>query len=86
MQRKFMLVYRHFRLKKYGEPIPVPKSESKNSDLEDIFKDDAEMLLKIKAMLNQQVDMEAIKEKDEVDEISDFGSEANENQEAIGKT
>ena len=44
------------------------------------------MLLKIKAMLNQQVDMEAIKEKDEVDEISDFGSEANENQEAIGKT
>ena len=48
-----MLVYRHYRLKKYGEPIPKAKAENENNDLEDIFKDDTDMLLKIKSMLNQ---------------------------------
>jgi len=48
-----MLVYRHYRLKKYGEPIPKAKTGNEDNDLEDIFKDDTDMLLKIKSMLNQ---------------------------------
>lgn len=76
-----MLLYRHFRLKKYGEPIP--KSKPSNEDeIEDMFKDDTDMLEKIQSMLNKRFDMEAIaeaKRSDEVDEISDFGSDDNEN-------
>jgi hypothetical protein len=41
MQRRFLLVYRHFRLRKYGEPIPDNMSEITDEDqLEDIFKED----------------------------------------------
>ena len=43
MQRRFMLVYRHFRLKKYGEAIPKAKT-NKDEDIEDMFKDDTDML------------------------------------------
>ena len=43
MQRRFMLLYRHFRLKKYGEPIPVPR-KIEDDDLEDMDLDDAAML------------------------------------------
>ena len=81
MQRRFMLLYRHFRLKKYGEPIPKPKREGED-EIEDMFKDDTDMLAKIQSMLNKNFDMEAIaeaKRSDEVDEISDFGSEENDN-------
>ena len=46
MQRRFMLLYRHFRLKKYGEPIPLPKREGED-EIEDMFKDDTDMLAKI---------------------------------------
>ena len=53
LQRRFMLVYRHFRLKKYAEPIPKAKRDNEDNGLEDIFKDDTDMLLKIKSMLNQ---------------------------------
>ena len=77
MQRRFMLLYRHFRLKKYGEPIPKPKNSNDN-EIEDMFKDDTDMLQKIQSMLNKKFDMEAIaeaKRSDEVDEISDFGSD-----------
>ena len=76
-----MLLYRHFRLKKYGEPIPKPKRQGED-EIEDMFKDDTDMLAKIQSMLNKNFDMEAIaeaKRSDEVDEISDFGSEENDN-------
>ena len=46
MQRRFMLLYRHFRLKKYGEPIPKIRF-SNDDDVEDMFKDDTDMLEKI---------------------------------------
>ena len=46
MQRRFMLLYRHFRLKKYGEPIPKPKRQGED-EIEDMFKDDTDMLAKI---------------------------------------
>jgi len=45
-----------------------------------MFKDDTDMLEKIQSMLNKRFDMEAIaeaKKSDEVDEISDFGSDDN---------
>ena len=38
-----MLVYRHFRLKKYGEAIPKIKTNNEE-DIEDMFKDDTDML------------------------------------------
>lgn len=41
-----MLLYRHFRLKKYGEPIPKTRF-SNDDDVEDMFKDDTDMLEKI---------------------------------------
>ncbi len=41
MQKRFLLLYRHFRLKKYGEAIPDNMSEITDEDqLEDIFKED----------------------------------------------
>lgn len=78
LQRRFMLLYRHFRLKKYGEPIPKPKADKGGDEIEDMFKEDTDMLEKIQSMLNKRFDMEAIaeaKRSDEVDEISDFGSD-----------
>ena len=42
-----MLLYRHFRLKKYGEPIPEPKRQGEEGEIEDMFKDDTDMLAKI---------------------------------------
>ena len=78
MGRRFMLLYRHFRRRKYGEPIPKPKKVGQDSDeLEDLFKDDNDMLERIKGMLQQRFDMDTIaeaKKQDEVDEISDFGA------------
>ena len=50
MQRKFMLLYRHFRKKKYGEPLPEEKKEQEG-EIEDMFKDDTDMLKKIQNML-----------------------------------
>ena len=78
-----MLLYRHFRLRKYGEPIPVPKKSG--DDIEDMFQEDTDMLLKIKSLMNNRFDMgmgpiEEAKGQDEVDQISDFGSEEGENQ------
>ena len=56
MKRRYMLLYRHFRLKKYGEPIPgtVPKTGAKVDDVDDDLWDESEreMMNKIKAMLN----------------------------------
>mmetsp|Transcript_47912 Transcript_47912/g.63410 ORF Transcript_47912/g.63410 Transcript_47912/m.63410 type:complete len:105 (+) Transcript_47912:1247-1561(+) len=79
LQRRFMLVYRHFRHRKYGEPIPKRKSDnSDGEELEDMFKEDLALQNKIQKMLQQRFDMQPIEEakkSDEVDEISDFGSE-----------
>ena len=69
-----MLLYRHFRKKKYGEPLPEEKKEQEG-EIEDMFKDDTDMLKKIQNMLQQNFNMEAIeedKQEDDVDEISDF--------------
>ncbi len=78
MGRRFMLLYRHYRRRKYGEPIPKPKRAGHDSDeLEDLFKDDNDMLERIKGMLRKRFDMDPIQEakkSDEVDEISDFGA------------
>lgn len=74
-----MLLYRHFRRRKYGEPIPKPRGFQHNDELEDMFKDDEAMLEKIQNLMNKRFDnMEAIaeaKRSDEVDQISDFGSD-----------
>lgn len=40
MQRRFMLLYRHFRLKKYGEPL-------EQVEVDDLFKEDIEMIKQI---------------------------------------
>ena len=45
-----MLLYRHFRKKKYGEPLPEEKKEQEG-EIEDMFKDDTDMLKKIQNML-----------------------------------
>ena len=77
-----MLLYRHFRKKKYGEPLPEEKKEQEG-EIEDMFKDDTDMLKKIQNMLQQNFNMEAIeedKQEDDVDEISDF--EGNKGEEA----
>lgn len=42
MQRRYMLLYRHYRLRKFGEPIP-----SKRRDEGEEFKEDTAMLDKI---------------------------------------
>lgn len=42
MTRRFMLLYRHFRLRKYGEPLPG----SDDID-EDLFEEDKEMIRRI---------------------------------------
>ena len=48
MRRRFMLLYRHFRLRKYGEPIPIQRNgDGGDDDVEDMFKEDNDMLLKI---------------------------------------
>ena len=48
MQRRFMLVYRHFRHKKYGEPIPKQNNDLDDSEeLEDMFKEDLALQNKI---------------------------------------
>ena len=81
-----MLLYRHFRLKKYNEPIPIDRNPN-SDDLEDMFKDDEDMLAKIQNMLNKKLEYAPIPEVKEfeptnlsgVDEISDFGSEDNNN-------
>ena len=79
MQRRFMLVYRHFRHKKYGEPIPKQNNDLDDSEeLEDMFKEDLALQNKIQQMLKKRFDMQPIEEAkrcDEVDQISDFGSE-----------
>ena len=80
MQRRFMLVYRHFRHRKYGEPIPKKNDDLDDSSekLEDMFKEDLALQNKIQKMLQKRFDMQPIEEAkkcDEVDEISDFGSE-----------
>ena len=79
MQRRYMLLYRHFRRRKYGEPIPKTRGFQNNDELEDMFKDDEAMLEKIQNLMNKRFDnMEAIaeaKKSDEVDQISDFGSD-----------
>ena len=36
MQRRYMLVYRHFRLKKHGEPLPLAPGANQNEG-EDAF-------------------------------------------------
>ena len=43
-----MLVYRHFRHKKYGEPIPKQSNDLDDSEeLEDMFKEDLALQNKI---------------------------------------
>lgn len=69
-----MLLYRHFRHRKYGEPLPRVRADDESEE----FNEDTAMLDKINTLLNKKFDMEAIaeaKKSDEVDEISDFGSE-----------
>ena len=56
-----MLLYRHFRLKKYGEPIPVPR-KIEDEEMEDMDLDDAAMLEKIQNMLNKKFNIEPITE------------------------
>ena len=53
VQRRFLVVYRHFRHKKYGEPIPRRKKHVVADDeIEDMFsKDDLAIQSKIKKML-----------------------------------
>jgi len=79
LQRRFMLLFRHFRHRKYGEAMPRNKSEDQSEEeLEDMFKEDLAMQNKIKKLLQQRFDMGPIEEAkrcDEVDQISDFGSE-----------
>ena len=80
MQKRYMLLYRHFRLKKYGEPIPKKLLKGGGNDEVEEFKEDTDLLDRIQAMLKNNFEMEEIAEakkpSDEVDEISDFGSEA----------
>ena len=45
MTRRFMLLYRHFRLKKYGEPLPGSDGVD-----EDLFEEDKEMIRRIQAL------------------------------------
>ena len=48
MTRRFILLYKHFRHKKFGEVLP---EEPKYSDeVDDLFDDDKEFILKIKAL------------------------------------
>ena len=48
-----MLVYRHFRHRKYGEPIPKKNDDLDDSteQLEDMFKEDLALQNKIQKML-----------------------------------
>jgi hypothetical protein len=57
MQRRFLLLYKHYRHKKHGEPLPgheqTPKDNYFNSDLEDVddlFDDDKEFIMRIKQL------------------------------------
>jgi len=45
-----MLLYRHFRLRKYGEPLPVVKIANEN-EIEEL-KEDTDMLDRINSLLN----------------------------------
>ena len=49
-----MLLYRHFRHKKHGEPLPKKKKNDDSDDeqLEDMFKEDLALQNKIQAMMN----------------------------------
>lgn len=44
MQRRFMLLYRHFRFKKYGEPL------MSDTEVDDLFEEDKEMIRRIKQL------------------------------------
>jgi len=77
MQRRFILLYRHFRLRKYGEPLPKAKL-TKEREIEELQEQEDTDMLKRISILNNKFNMEAIaeaKKSDEVDEISDFGSD-----------
>jgi len=50
LQKRFLLVYKHFRHKKYGDPIEQ-FSDSDKDELEDMFKEDLALQKKIKSML-----------------------------------
>lgn len=54
MQRRFMLLYRHFRLKKYGEPL------TNDTEVDDLFEEDKEMIRRIK-QLREKDTLAAIK-------------------------
>ena len=53
MKRRYMLLYKHFRHKKYGEPLDGAKdSDSDLGELEDYYdKEDAAFIAKIKMMV-----------------------------------
>ena len=56
MKRRYMLLYRHFRHKKYGEPLDgaggARDSDSDPGQLEDYYdKEDAALIAKIKMMV-----------------------------------
>lgn len=65
IQRRYMLLYRHFRLRKYGEPIPGKPRGDEGEE----FKEDTAMLDKINQLLNKKFDMEAITEAKKSDEV-----------------
>ena len=48
MKRRFMLLFRLFRHKKYGEELPTVYQY--DDEVEDLFEEDKEMIRKIKAL------------------------------------
>ena len=48
MTRRFILLYRHFRHKKFGEALP--QKLNCPDEVDDLFDDDKEFILKIKAL------------------------------------
>jgi len=47
MQRRFSLLYRHFRNKKYGEPLPKKKTDNEDEEQLEEFKEDLALQSKI---------------------------------------
>lgn len=76
MQRRFLLLYKHFRNKKYGEPLPLKKKEIIQDQVDDLFEEDREFIKKIKALLNKDAfaEVKKFEREQEQDKISDLHS------------
>ena len=59
MRRRFMLLYKHYRFKKYGEPVDAKGTAAAGynfdlAEVEDYDKEDAAFLAKIKLMVKAE--------------------------------